>query len=93
MAKIANTWPLDASASTKPAANGMFCALDRFTLFPDFRQLTCLLCAAPLVGRKSLDAQPVTHYHSFFAELLSWKNPRELFFLSQNIAYLKLAAV
>ncbi|KAM0743058.1 hypothetical protein ACQRIT_003235 [Beauveria bassiana] len=29
-------------------------------------------------GRKSLaaDAQPVTHYHSDFAELLSWKNPR-----------------
>lgn len=22
--------------------------------------------------------QPLTHYHSFFSELLSWKNPRTL---------------
>lgn len=27
--------------------------------------------------------QPLTHYHSFFSELLSWKNPRK--FISKDL--------
>ncbi|KAJ4164633.1 hypothetical protein LMH87_006296 [Akanthomyces muscarius] len=43
-------------------------------------------------GRKSLDAQPVTHYHSFFAELLSWKNPRNSAIAYGSIVTFILAA-
>ena len=28
--------------------------------------------------------QPLTHYHSFFSELLSWNNPRKLVFSARE---------
>lgn len=28
-------------------------------------------------GTRAATGQPLTHYHSFFSELLSWRNPRE----------------
>jgi len=31
--------------------------------------------------------QPLTHYHSFFSELLSWNNPRELHTPSARASY------
>ncbi|KAJ3493145.1 hypothetical protein NLG97_g4920 [Lecanicillium saksenae] len=63
VADTTNTWPLDASGSAKPTAN----------------------------GRKSLEAQPSTHYHSFFTELLSWKNPRNSAIAYASIVTLILA--
>ncbi|ATY64392.1 Reticulon [Cordyceps militaris] len=45
-------------------------------------------------GRKSLgaDAQPVTHFHSVFTELLSWKNPRNSAIAYGSIVTFILAA-
>ncbi|TQV98811.1 hypothetical protein V2A60_007491 [Cordyceps javanica] len=56
-------------ADATPAANGA----------SPFEKNNASIATKPAVnGRKSLgaDAQPVTHYHSLFTELLSWKNPR-----------------
>ncbi|OAA61404.1 Reticulon [Cordyceps fumosorosea ARSEF 2679] len=56
-------------ADATPAANGA----------SPFEKTNASVAPKPAVnGRKSLgaDAQPMTHYHSLFTDLLSWKNPR-----------------
>lgn len=39
-------------------------------------------------AHKTATGQPLTHYHSFFSELLSWKNPR-----ASGIAYLSILSL
>lgn len=39
-------------------------------------ELSSLAASRQTPANPAATGQPLTHYHSFFSELLSWKNPR-----------------
>jgi hypothetical protein len=41
-------------------------------------ELANLAASRQTPANPAATGQPLTHYHSFFSELLSWKNPRKL---------------
>ncbi|KAI1015228.1 hypothetical protein LB503_003564 [Fusarium chuoi] len=41
-------------------------------------ELSNLAAARRTPANPAATGQPLTHYHSFFSELLSWNNPRKL---------------
>lgn len=45
-------------------------------------ELSALAASRQTPATPAVTGQPLTHYHSFFSELLSWKNPRELTFIA-----------
>lgn len=50
-------------------------------------ELSDLAASRQTPATPAATGQPLTHYHSFFSELLSWKNPRKLTFVTPVAAY------
>ncbi|KAF7534971.1 hypothetical protein G7054_g5749 [Neopestalotiopsis clavispora] len=74
--------PLDAQAAYDQLANGPVAQNVRDQSAKTGSEFSNLAAARQTPSQPAATGQPLTHYHSFFSELLSWNNPR-----ASGIAY------
>ncbi|KAK4185080.1 Reticulon-domain-containing protein [Podospora australis] len=78
----------DAAATYNNIANGPVAQNVKDEGAKTTAELSNLANARRTPGYKAATGQPLTHYHSFFSELLSWKNPR-----ASGIAYASIVSL
>ncbi|TPX18908.1 uncharacterized protein E0L32_011386 [Thyridium curvatum] len=74
--------PLDAQAALDQVANGPVAQNVKDQTAKTGAEFNNLAASRQTPANPAATGQPLTHYHSFFTELLSWKNPR-----ASGIAY------
>ncbi|KPM36421.1 hypothetical protein AK830_g10149 [Neonectria ditissima] len=80
--------PLDAAAAYTSVTNGPVAQNVMDHTQKASNELSNLAAARRTPSNRAATGQPLTHYHSFFSELLSWNNPR-----ASAIAYATIVAL
>lgn len=87
-ASLLETTKTNAAAAYNSVANGPVAQNVQDQTEKASEELSNLAAARRSPGTRAATGQPLTHYHSFFSELLSWRNPR-----ASGIAYFTIVAL
>ncbi|KAF7557217.1 hypothetical protein G7046_g6084 [Stylonectria norvegica] len=86
-ASLLETTKTNAAAAYTSLANGPVAQNVKDQTEVTSNELSNLAASRRTPATPAVTGQPLTHYHSFFSELLSWKNPR-----ASGLAYITIVA-